>query len=279
MRNKFGTYILMLAFCGSLAVILNSCKKNDGIVIPNQELVSFGNASTTGAYFITNTSSSVFKIPVGTTVVSNVSRNINFSVSSPSGAVEGQQYTIANKTLTIPAGSSVDTIELKGIFAGYPISGTRKDTLVFKITNSDVAPLAGSDQYTVVLQKYCDVNLASFTGAYTAQDYYNGAPDGGPYDVFMTAGTASGTTGKIAISGLWGYSASFDISLNWTNPASFTTNVATQNWFVHSTYGQSTVKANGSGTFSSCENKFTIGYEVTVAAGSFGKYTTTLVKK
>jgi hypothetical protein len=274
MKNKFSSFLLIAGLLTLVSVLTYSCKKND-IVTPNQEVALF--SGKTGSYFVTNSANTVFKIPVGITAIPNADRTIKFTVSSPSGATEGQQYNLGTTSVTIPAGTTVDSIELKGLFSGY--ASGRKDTLIFKITGGDIPSLVGSDEYTVYMQKYCDVNLADFSGTYTAQDYYQGAPDGGPYTVTLTPGTATGTTGFVTLSGLWGIaSPGVKINLDWTDPANFKTSIPTAPWFVHATYGQSTIRPNGTWSFSSCDNTFTIGYEATVSAGSFGKYTTTLTK-
>ncbi|AXY77173.1 hypothetical protein D3H65_25730 [Paraflavitalea soli] len=262
--------LLLIAGLGYLAA---GCKK-EKTTVPPQE--AHFNYQTSGSYFVTQDANTVYKIPVGLTTTADQDRTVQFTISSPSGAAEGQQYTLDKKTVTIPAGKAVDTIYLKGKFNGYPTG--RRDTLVFKITGGDVIAMPGFNEFKVFLQKYCPVNVNDFTGVYNAQDYYNNAPDGSPYTVALTPGTTTGNTGKITIEGLWHDDTPFNVNLNWDNPASFTTEVPAQSWFVDATYGQSTIRPNGKGTFSSCDNSFRIDYEVTVAAGSFGKYYTILTK-
>lgn len=262
----------LLVFGSSL--LITGCKKQ-GIATPNQEVASF--AKSSDSYFITNSPGSEYKIPVGLTAFPNADRKITFTVTSPSGAVAGQQYNLGSTTVTIPAGKTVDSISVKGLFSGYPTG--RKDTLIFKITGGDVKAMSGSDQFTLYVQKYCPVDLNQFTGTYNIQDYYGGAPDGPPYTVNITPGTASGTAGYILISGLWGAtSPNVRVNLDWSNPANFITSIPTAPWYVHSTYGQITIRPNSTGAFSSCDNSFTIGYEATVSAGSFGKYISVITK-
>lgn len=263
--------LLLIAGLGYLAA---GCKK-EKTTVPPQE--AHFNYKTTGSYFVTQEANTVYKIPVGLTTTADQDRTVQFTISSPSGAAEGQQYTIDKKTVTIPAGKAVDTIYLKGKFSGYPTG--RRDTLVFTITGGDVIAMPGFNEFKVFLQKYCPVNINDFAGEYEAQDYYDGAPDGAPYIVELTPGTTTGTTGKLTLVGLWGGVPNpVNINLNWTDPASFTTEIPSQSWFVHPTYGQSTIKPVGKGSFSSCDNGFKLEFEVTVAAGTFGHYTTILTK-
>ncbi|MEO6220481.1 MAG: hypothetical protein ABIO81_08640, partial [Ginsengibacter sp.] len=116
-----------------------SCKKDNTITTP--VLAEFAASTNIGQYFIKDDPNSVFKIPVGITTVSNVARTITFDVSSPTGAVEGQQYTLGTTSVTIPAGTAVDSISLKGIYAGFPAG--RIDTLIFTITGGDVTVFKG----------------------------------------------------------------------------------------------------------------------------------------
>ena len=278
MKKEFGRIMLSAGLLVGAALAIYSCGKVRE-VIPNTENSLFGNANTVGLYFIKNDPKSEFKIPIGISSLATTDRTIQFSLTSPTGAAEGAQYNLGTTSVKIPAGQSSAELTLKGLFAGYPTG--RKDTLNFKITGGDIPSMKSSNLYTVVMQKYCDVSLAAFTGTYKAQDYKaNGSPDGGPYTLTITPGTvnANGTSGFITITGLWGVPDPVKINLDWKDPANFTTSVPTQPWFVDADYGQSTIRPNGTRTFSSCDNSFTIGFETTVNAGTFGKITSVITK-
>lgn len=244
----------------------------------NPSVSEFVVSSTTASYFITSNPNTVYKIPVGITKVSDKDRTLNLTITSPTGAEEGVHYTIASKTITIPAGRSVDTVAIKGLYDNYPVG--RKDTLVIALSGGDAKAAPFNNTFKLVMQKYCDVDLAQFTGTYNIQDYTNaGAPDGDPYTVTLSDATATtATTGTVKMSGLWGVSSPVTVELDWTDPSNFKTKVPTQPWFVHGTYGQVTIKANGTGTFSSCANTFKVAYEATVSAGTFGKFYSILSK-
>ncbi len=274
--------IPVLAVAGLFFLALIGCDKNkpyEVIQAPGQ--VHFTSATLAQSYYVENSPTNTYSVEIGTTNVSNTDRTVGFKVTSPTGAVSGTHYSLVttNNTVTIPAGQSKATIVVHGIFAPYS-AGTRTDTLQFTLTEPSVAVSEFSDTLNLVLQRYCTVDLAAFTGNYRCQDYYNGAPDGGPYTVVLTPGTSTGTnTGFVTISRLWGVvSPTVRVNLNWNNPANFITTVERANWFVDGTYGQSVINPAGNGTFSSCDNRFTISYEATVAAGSFGRYISILTK-
>jgi hypothetical protein len=273
--------ISVLASIGLFFLALTGCDKNKPYETEMPPaLVHFTSNTVNQDYYVEDAATSTYSIEVGTTDVSSVDRTVTFKVSSPTGAVSGTHYSMVTtgNTVTIPAGQTTANIVVHGIFAAYA-AGTRTDTLQFVLSEPSVALADYNDTVKLVLRRYCTVDLNEFSGLYTCQDYYDGAPDGGPYTVALTPGTATGTTGYVTLTGLWGIAnPTVRINLNWTNPANFTTTVVRANWFVHATYGQSVINPSGTGTFSSCDNRFTIGYEATVSAGSFGKYISVLTK-
>ncbi|MEO7049595.1 MAG: hypothetical protein ABI091_30105 [Ferruginibacter sp.] len=154
-KTKF--YLIIGAL---FSIIFFSCKKDNTINTP--VLSEFASPTFVGIYSVADDPNSVYKIPVGITTVSDKPRTITFSVSSPTGAVEGKQYNLGTTTIVIPAGTAQDSISLKGIFSGYPAG--RKDTLVFKIVGGDIPTLAGSDVYKVVLKQFCPLDMSIFSG-------------------------------------------------------------------------------------------------------------------
>lgn len=273
MNHKILIAFLCLLFVGS------SCKK-EGKIIPNQSLVHFQN-QTTGNYYILNDPNSVYNVPIGSLTVSDKPRTVTYTVSSPTGAVAGTQYTIANSgSVTIPAGQATTSIPVKGIFANYPTG--RRDTLVFTITGGDEPVADYNPTFKLVLQKYCNVDITTFAGAYNNMNDNDGSP---VYKATVATVTAanqtSATTGYIMITGLWGVPGSgpIRVNLDWTDPGNFKTDIPTgQALYVDPTYGQAFVRPVGSGTFSSCNNTFTLKYQVYVSAGSFTATTTTMAR-
>lgn len=274
-------------FSSSLIILLliitgNSCKKTDITVPPVQaHFISAG-----ASYYITNSSNSEFKIPVSLTTVANVDRQVTLNVTSPTNATSGVQYTLGSTTVTIPAGKSVDSVTVKGLFAGY--TNGRKDTLIFTITGGDIEPASFNSSFSLVLQKYCDVVLSELEGEYT-QSFDAQSPDEyGPYTSSVTAVSTGPTSATLTIRNFakaaFGPFAASDpagdpgikVNIDWTNPANFTTSVPTQTFYKDPSYGTATIKPTGTGTFSSCDGTLTLSYNVTVSAGSFGNFTTTL---
>lgn len=283
----------LLLFVSSF--VFFSCKK-DNKITPPPAASEFIGAGTIGEYFVKNDANSVFKIPIGITNVSTSPRTITFSVTSPTGATQGQQYTLTGNSVVIPAGTAVDSISLKGIYAGYSTPG-RIDTLIFTITGGDPQIFKGFETYKVVIRGYCDVIESQITGSYTNTiDYFGSTTDNpsgaGPYTTMVTNWVStSPTTATANIVNLgaspdagWGgpYFATssvtnpgIKVTFDWTNPASFAVTIKSQPYFDDGS-GVSTI--SGSGTFSACTDVITIPF-VVVYAGDGNSYATTTVLK
>ncbi|MET0392327.1 MAG: hypothetical protein ABW019_04265, partial [Chitinophagaceae bacterium] len=242
-----------------ITVALAACVKgvNDEKLTP-PAFSKFGTSNLTGKYFVTNSTASVFKIPIGITAVANTDRTIQLTISSSTGAVAGTQYT-APTSIVIPAGQSLDSLAIKGIFAGYPAG--RRDTLRITITGGDVPVSIYANTYTLVMQKYCDVVLATMSGNYTnTRDYVDNSQIWGPYGATVSDPTP-GTNGNgisrdtIRIANFWDVGYPLDVVLDWSDPATFTTTVINgQPLGSDPTYGPMFARARGTGTFSSCDN-------------------------
>ena len=256
-----------LLFFVSVSVLASfSCKKPDIATPP--ELAQFM-AKGTVSYPVQNNANSVFKFGIGLTAPAKTARNVTFSISSPTGAVEGQQYTIASKSITIPAGQVIDSVSLKGIFNGFP-SG-RRDTLVFTITGGDVPALIGSDILKVVLQQFCPLDMNIFDGDFEVlEDEW--------------ADYAPGTIVQLTKIGTNQFS--FEYNESGAQPIIVTVNTTTN---VTSVAKQVYTSANGYGLgygpisvesvpsvdniVVPCERTFSVRLKHTVAAGSFGDNT------
>lgn len=267
--------------CTGLALIsLASCKKNNVVAGRDVRPPAFAKFSTimagdtTASYFIRSTNEP-FKIPVGITNVTSQDRTVHFIYSSPT-AIQGQQYS-APSSIVIPAGKAVDSLTVTGIFSSYDIPG-RVDTVEISISGDDVTPSPYKSHYTLYLRKYCDVDINSFTGTYA-----NCIDDGnyGPYVIEVLSATSTGSTsGYLMIGNLWDAGgAPIRVDLDWSDPSKFTTSVpAGQKLYMDNDIGQTFVKPNGLGSFNSCDNTFTLKYQVYASIASLPA-TSTVMKR
>lgn len=164
MKNIFkiliGTFVI-----GSLA-FLYSCEDEDKGFYDGPELASFTNG-TTASYFVQETGDTGFEIQVGFTTASNTIRTVNFTISGD--ATEGEQYSLSSTSITVPAGSTIGTITVNGIYAGFT---GQTDTLTLTLTGDNTAEFDAT--YTLIMQRYCPFVPEDFVGSWNALDHHNG---------------------------------------------------------------------------------------------------------
>lgn len=278
-----------LSVVAVLAIIVVGCNKNkpyDTIVAPAQ--AHFLSSSKYVSYYVSSAANDSFSIGVGTTDISNADRTTTFNVSSNT-AVAGTQYSIlspsSGNSITIPKGKATSSIVIHGNFAQYPAN--KKDTLRFTLAQPSIDVAKFNDTLNVILQRYCNVNASTFTGNYN--NCYDIDPSGtyGPYTANvvsvtpLTATTASMVIANFSFAEVDPYPISnITVTLDWTDPGNFKVTIPAQilsnsNFYG---YGPLTVTGVGVSTFSSCDNTFTLNYKLTVSAGSFGNFTTTIAR-
>lgn len=242
------------------AIFVVACKKNNYAV--DVDPLQPGNfakfnvkaiADTAGTYYIKN-GGATYNIPIGITDVSSVDRVINLCYTS-NKAVQGVQYN-APTSITIPAGQTLDTLRIEGLFSGYPLS-TRIDTLYIKICGGDVTPSSYWSNYRLILRKYCDVNLAALMGDYADTREYtsSGAFSYGPYLTKVKNLVSTGPTKATGvIENLYddGWS-DITVNIDWANPAAFAVTIPSQ-----PTGKGYNVVSTGTNTFSSCERSWSL---------------------
>ena len=250
-----------LIFTALAAIFFVACKKNNySVDVDPLQPGAFAKfnvkatADTAGTYYIKNTGET-FNIPIGITDVSSVDRVINLCYTSNS-AVQGVQYN-GPTTVTIKAGETLDTLRIAGLFSGYPLS-SRVDTLYLKICGGDVPTSSYWNNFRLIMRKYCDVNLTALAG-----DYDNVIDNGnyGPYSMTMTPVSTTGTKGVITVENLWdpGAPVTTTVNLDWTNAASFTATIADQVYYAPANWW---IKGTTAGSFSSCDQSFTLRYQL-----------------
>jgi hypothetical protein len=262
-----------------IIVGLSGCDKTKEYPIITPPAQAHFMNTTVATYYVKNDPTSVFKIPIGLTNPATENTTVNVAVVSPTNAVVGTQYILPASSVTVPAGKTIDSLTVKGLFAGYAV--LRVDTLTFTIQNGKVPASDYNATYKLILRKYCDVILPSLAGNYTRSfDLQTGQPTYGPYlTSFSNLALVSGstTTATAKITNFWDAGGpQITVNLDWTDPANFKTSIPAQFLYTDPTYGAATITGVGNGSFSSCDNTFSFAYKVTVAAGSFGNFITNI---
>ena len=286
---------------GFSLLILSSCKKNN--IVTDQDPLNvpayakfntYLAADTVVTYYIKSTNDPL-KIPVGVTNVSNQDRTVNFTYTSNS-AVQGTQYN-APASLVIPAGKALDSLSIEGLFAGFPLS-SRIDTVLVTITDGeDIAASPYKKRFRIYMRKYCNVVLNDLLGDYTMSVDRQGTGAFTPaYTATITSLTPTGPTSATAVIYNFGdpmFGAPYNpgdlaitpgitVNLDWANPAAFKATFPAAGQAISVSYYGPTglVKppsaAATPGTFSSCDQTFTLTYSFAIGATSYGNFTTIL---
>jgi predicted transcriptional regulator len=223
MKNKFSSLFLTAAFIGLLAVLIYSCKKDKEPVVANKQVAFF--ISTSTANLILNSASQTYKVYVGLTTVPTADRIVNVKVSSPTGAVQGTQYTLNTTTVTFEAGTVIDSITVSPVYAQY-LAG-RKDTLLFEFSNADDAIPTVNNSFKLYVRGPCfegEFVAGAFKGSYPKTNELFGTSAYGPYLITISDVTQlTATTGKVTVTNIWdsGWNP-LDFILDWTDPANRT---------------------------------------------------------
>lgn len=246
-----------------LMAIGASCKKSNDLAIPPD--AAHFMSPTSGTFFITSPGAE-YKLPIGVTTVSAQDRTVNIVVSSTTGATEGTQFTLSSHSITIPAGQSVDTLTITGMYNQY-LAG-RKDTLIFSIQNGkDLLGSAFDDTFKLALRGPCfdgDVTLSDMAGIYANST----DPDDPVYIVTVSnLVNTSATTGTGTIANLWDAGGSVTIDFDWTDPTNIQASVARQPIGVNYAAGQPISVRTTPGeisTFSVCKQTITLTTDLIV---------------
>lgn len=251
--------------------IIGGCQKEDTLVsVPSQ--AHFVSSEKYLNYYVTSAATDSFVVEVGTTDISNSDRTVTFSISSPTGAVQGTQYTIispsSGNTITIPAGQSIASIKLHGIFSAFP--GTRKDTLVFTLSQPSIETAKFNDTLGIVMQKFCNVVLADLGGNFTANEYLeDGSFSYGPYASGVVNLTSTGaTTASGAFVNLFDYGWNdINFTMDWKDPANLKINIPVQatgatNAGGNFSYVRGTTGKPNTNIFSSCDQTYSIAIDL-----------------
>lgn len=264
-------------------VVVAGCQKPDAVTIPPvQSHFTFKDAGT----YEVLTANSRFSVPVGITTTQKTTTTVEFTITSPTGAVAGTHYSVAggSNSITIPAGQAIGSIDILGSLAAY--SSGRKDTIVITLQTKagGVRPLTTNTTYRLALRGPCfegDVTLSAFLGTYrnTNEDF------GGPYGPYTTTISAvrqlTATTGEITVTNIFDYGWNpIKFILDWTNPAARTAIPPTQSGIgnagtISSTYAGRDISvralAGQPGTFSICRQTLNLTMQLGVTGlGFFG---------
>lgn len=286
----------------ALVFIMAGCDKTKPYDISVPQAVVHFNGSATQIYPVIVDPAPVYNVTVGSSDVSNSDRIVTYNVSSPSGAVEGTQYTIDHSgTVSIPAGKAEATIDIRARFNEY--AGGRIDTLILSLTTPSIEVAPFMDTVMVILKGPSGcvediVEVNDMLGDYVnTTETFGTNPVYGPYPTSISSAVlTSASTATIVIENLfddgWG---PITFLLDWSDANNRTCVVVPQDAIagsdagtINSTYAGQTVAVRvppsalsaTAGTYSYCDGTFTLKMQLGVTAlGWFNAlYTVNMVR-
>ncbi len=290
--KSFSKYQVFIAFIFTVLIFV-SCDKNKlyEFSYPTSE-AHFVGAKNQSLQVLSATQAPQ-KIEFGTTDVATTDRLITYKLTSPTGAVAGTHYNIiggSGGSITMPAGQSITSISVQGIFAAYNATG-RKDTLVFTIAEPSLKSSTFSDTVKLALRGTCfegDIVLTELLGNYANTRETFGTSPYGPYLTKITAATSTGLkTARITVTNIWDNGwGPLQFDLDWNDPANTMATVVPQAAIAGSnagdlsaTYAGQTIAVRAPSaalavtppTYSYCLGKFTLKMQLGVTGvGFFG---------
>ena len=254
-----------------LLVGLFGCDKSAPLTVPPARASFLGNSS--GTYYVLDDPNSYYAVHVGFTNVADKDRTINFTVTPSGSAKEGVDYTIPSTSVTIPAGQTIDSLVVKGMFAGF--ADDHVDTLSFAITGGDAEGLSGDSTFTLILNKSCPYTADNFSG-----DMQVVTDEWGDYQ----AGDIVPVTKIDETHVSFEYAATDAKPIIITiDPVANTTSVAKQVYGAYPStgYGNYSVQSmtgSSDNYIDPCGKVISVRLQHTVSAGSFGDYAIVLKK-
>ena len=276
-----------ISLLGILAfvVIMSGCDKTKPYDVQVPPPLAHFVGAKTQIYSVIVNPPPLHYVVVGTTDVSNVDRTVTFNVTSTSGAIAGTDYTLNRTgTVTIPAGKTMDTIAVTGVYSSY--SSGQRDTLVFTLAQPSIDPASFSDTVRLILAgpTPCDEGnptLNDVLGNYANTNELFATNAYGPYNTSISAVNVTGpTTGTIVVENIWDNGwGPITFNLNWTDPTNRTCVVVPQAAIpgsnagdINSTYAGQTIAVRvpsaalspTPGTYSFCNMTFTLKMQLGV---------------
>ncbi len=265
----------VIAVLTVISSLFYSCKKA-GVVTPDKEVAFFATTGPSAIYRMTS-ATQIYKIPLGLTKIPGGARTITVAVTSPTGAVQGTQYTLNKTSITFDNAKIVDTIV---VAAAYPLyQGSRIDTLKFSFTNAADGIPSLSNTFTLIVRGPCleaDMAMVDLLGNYT-KTFENGSY--GPYTSAFTGNTAiTSKSAKTILSNIYDNAISAEAVLNWSVSGSFTITIAAQPTPYAVGGLPLFVRSVGAGTFVYCTQRFTIPMELYTSAGIYDQWIMTMAR-
>jgi len=221
-------------------ILIVACTPNTVDVYQGPDVVHF---MTTENSLIVGEDNPEIEISIGTTVASERDRIYNLSIlEEGTTAIEGVGFEFIDQSAVIPAGEVLGTFNIRGLFDGALVEGTR---LNLTLSNPNEGSLAEFDNiFTLDFYKFCQFDQNAFVGDYTTYDHsYWG-------EFVYPVTTVPANMFSIHVLGLWDVQGAItEITFNRDSTNCY---ILDQPFFNNASYGEVYIKSYEDGVFNSC---------------------------
>lgn len=206
MNMKKILFILAACFCLTLV----SCQFEKDIDLDTfggkgLEFVHF-NAASDNWMVAAEDETFVYNVPVGCSYSYDTDKTYTIELGKATTGVEGVDFKIPNKSVTIKAGEFVGTVPVEVLYESTGLGFVIE--LLLKVEENLVNPSYGAAEVITVKTDKVVIDWDWLAGNWTAQDwnYYSGKLDGDPYTVAFTKVDET----HVTVSNIWGTGAEFN---------------------------------------------------------------------
>lgn len=268
--------------------VFAACEKNEDQLFSEPSHVAFQNAAAT-AYIVEE--SPRYQVPlmmVGPH--SSQSYQVTFAIKATHGTAttdvtEGNQIATLNKTVTIPANTSLVSFPVDINFDN--MDAGKMYTLILELVDGGGLEISSglNPVFVLRMQKYSPMVPEDFVGIFDASEYSHFDLVAYDYqvEIELLEVTQGGKVAKYVVHNLWPWTSlerpGIEFTLDDRDPSKPLLIMPTQNFFFHATYGQSRWRTTLDGSFdASSTTLFLPRAQIAVDAGLFDDVTITLTK-
>lgn len=248
----------------SLLFLINSCRYEELAYKGDSLLLFNGPQNSDNAFVITGGGDVTYNVPFGVAKQVSADSDVTLVVDTKnSTAVEGTDFTIANKTVTLKAGSAAGTIPVKLLLSGGIQAGKQ---IVFKLQSNSLKNANFNQVFTLNVSLTCPVS--TFVGNFSITATFI-------YAAGRTVSVSKSPTNNNQLIVKDFFKAGYDLILNYDpNTYAIAVPEGQSTGFIHPKYGLVSVKASSDATlassFNPCTRVMTVYLNYYVNAGSFG---------
>lgn len=239
--------------------------------------LEFLHFATSGSFLIEKDTEAI-EVKVGITSVSDQDRTFNISIDESSTAVEGRDFKLASRTVTIPAGQYIGTILIEPLYE--TMNQDETTTVVLELDTELISPAYGKTTQLNFTYAFT-VDMDYLCGIWSGTDYNIDGTTEGPWNITISKKSDN----EIYIENFWDGGEIIVANVNFDDMT--ITIPAKQIIYKHATYGDcwlSYYKDNVNVDKAVTGTLSALGLRINnwcahVSAGEFGYYSYTFMEK